>query len=138
MRMRRMPLLLALALLGGCRSESPEAQVRKAFETCRAAVEAGDAGAATAALDPAFQGPEGMDRATARLILLGTLRQEKVGLTLVRSEVLVRRLEADQDVDLLITSRNGSLLPQEVSRRSYHLHWRKVGGQWLLRELLPG
>ncbi len=130
--------LLALALLGGCRTESPEAQVRKAFETCRAAVEAGDAGAATAALDPAFRGPEGMDRAMARLFLLGTLRQEKVSVTLLRSEVLVRRLEADQDVDLLITSRSGSLLTGEASRRSYHLRWRKEGAHWLLRELLPG
>ena len=135
--MRRLSLLLALALLAGCRSESPEAQVRKAFETCRAAVEAGDAGAATAPLDPAFQGPEGMDRATARLFLMGLPRQEKVGVSLLRSEVQVHRMEADQEVDLLLTSRSGSLLPQEASRRTYRLRWRKAGGKWLLVELQP-
>ena len=138
MALRRTALLFVLGLLLGCRSESPEAQVRNAFETCRTAVEAGDAGTAIAALDPAFQGPEGMDRATAQLFLLGTLRQEKVSVTLLRSEVLVRRQEADQDIDLILTSRSGSLLPQDASHRSYHLRWRKVGGKWLLRELLPG
>ena len=138
MALRRTALLFVLGLLLGCRSESPEALVRNAFETCRTAVEAGDAGTAIAALDPAFQGPEGMDRATAQLFLLGTLRQEKVSVTLLRSEVLVRRQEADQDIDLILTSRSGSLLPQDASHRSYHLRWRKVGGKWLLRELLPG
>jgi hypothetical protein len=130
-----MPLAL-LGALAACRSDKPENQVRKAFEACRAGVEAGDAATATAALDPGFTGPEGMDRATARLFLLGTFRQEKVGVTVVRNEVAAREHEATQDVDLILTGRSGGLLPQDLSHRSFRLRWRKAGGEWRLLEVL--
>lgn len=123
-----------LALLA-CRSDKPEDQVRKAFETCRAAVEAGDAAAAAAPLDPAFRGPDGMDKATARFFLMGTLRQEKVGVTVLRNEVAVRANEALQEVDLILTGRSGGLLPQDASHRSFQLRWRKSSGDWKLIEL---
>jgi ketosteroid isomerase-like protein len=125
---------MALALLA-CRSDKPEDQVRKAFEACRAAVEAGDAAAAAEPLDPAFRGPEGMDKAAARLFLLGTLRQEKVGVTVVRNEVSIRGNEAFQDVDLLLTGRSGGLLPQDASRRAFQLRWRKAGDAWRITEI---
>jgi hypothetical protein len=131
--------LLALGalpvLLAGCRSGSPEARLRATFEACRAAVEAGDAGAATAALDPTFRGPDGLDRGAARLYLMGLLHQEKVGITVLRNEVTVRGREARQEVDLLLTGRSGSLLPQEASRRSFRLHWRETSGTWRLLEV---
>lgn len=130
------PLFLALAL-GACRSESPEAQVRRAFEGCRAAVEAGDAAGATAPLAPAFRGPEGLDRTSARLYLLGLFRQERIGVTLVRDQVTVRGAEALQEVDLLLTSRSGGALLPETSRRSFRLRWRRVEGDWRLAELEP-
>jgi hypothetical protein len=127
---------VALALLA-CRSDKPEDQVRKAFERCRAGVEAGDAATVTTALAPAFRGPDGMDRATARLYLLGLFRQEKVGVTVVRNEVAVKGGEALQEVDLILTGRNGGLLPQDASHRGFRLRWRKSGGDWILLELLP-
>ena len=127
--------ICAIFVLLACRSDKPEAQVRRAFETCRAAVEAGDAAAAAAPLDPAFRGPEGMDRATARLFLLGTFRQEKVGVTVVRNDVAMRGSEAFQEVDLILTGRSGSLLPQEASQRSLRLRWRKAGSDWTLLEI---
>lgn len=99
------------------------------------AVEAGDAGAAAAPLDPAFRGPEGMDRATARAFLMGTLRQDQVGVTVVRNEVAVQGDEAFQDVDLILTGRRGGLLPQDASRRTFRLTWRRLRGEWLLREI---
>lgn len=123
-----------LALLA-CRSGKPEDQVRQAFEVCRKAVEAGDAVAASAPLDPAFQGPEGMDKATARLFLIGTLRQEKVGATVLRNEVAVKGDQALQEVDLVLTGRSGGLLPQDASHRSFRLRWRKAGTDWKLQEL---
>jgi len=127
--------VLALLALLACRTDKPEDQVRKAFETCRAAVEAGDAAAATAPLDPAFRGPDGMDKGTARLFLMGTLRQEKVGVTVVRNEVVVHGSEANQDVDLILTGRSSGLLPQDASQRGFRLRWRKVAGDWRLLEL---
>jgi ketosteroid isomerase-like protein len=118
-----------------CRSDKPEDQIRAAFEACRVAVEAGDAAAATAPLDTSFQGPEGMDKAMARLFLMGTFRQEKVGVTVVRNEVAVRRNEAFQEVDLILTGRSGGLLPQDASRRSLRLRWRLTDGKWMVIEV---
>ena len=128
----------ALALFGAllsCASERPEEQVRKAFEGCRKAVEAGDAAAATAPLDPGFRGPDGMDKATARLFLLGTLRQERVGVTVVRNEVSLQGTEAFQDLDLILTSRSSGLLPQDAAHRTFQLRWRKTGRDWRLVEV---
>lgn len=128
-------LPVLLVSLSACRSGHPEDQVRKAFETCRAAVEAGDAAKAAEPLDPAFRGPDGMDKATARLYLLGVLRQEKIGVTVLRNEISVRGPEALQEVDLLLTGRAGGLLPQDVSQRSFHLRWRKSGREWKLMDI---
>lgn len=126
------PVLL-VALLA-CRSDKPEAQVRKAFGACVAAVEAGDAAAAAEPLDPAFRGPEGMDRAAARGFLAGLLRREKVGITVLRNDLAARETEVLQEVDLLLTG-GGGLIPRETSRRTFHLRWRRAGGTWRLVEL---
>lgn len=122
---------MVLTLLA-CRSDKPEDQVRKTFEACVAAVEAGDAAAATEPLDAAFRGPEGMDKPAARLFLMGLLRQEKVGVTVVQNDVAVRGSEAFQDIDLLLTGRSSGLLPQDASRRAFSLRWRKAGADWKL------
>lgn len=123
-----------LALLA-CQSDKPEDQVKRRFEACRAAVEKGDAAAAAEALDPAFRGPDGMDKATARLFLMGTLRQEKVGVTVVDNRVTIRGNQAFQEVDLILTGRSGGLLPQDASHRSFSLRWTRTGGDWNLVEL---
>src|SRR5664279_2124071 len=136
MRQSLASVCVVLALLA-CRSDKPEDQVRRAFEQCRAAVEAGDATGATAPLGSAFRGPNGMDKATARLFLLGLFRQEKVGVTVVRNEVSVKGGEALQEVDLVLTGRSGGLLPQDASQRGFRLRWRKTGGDWTLLELKP-
>lgn len=125
------PLLLALL---ACRSDKPEDQVRKAFQACVAAVEAGDAATAAEPLDPAFRGPEGMDRAAARGFLAGLLRRDKVGLTVLRNDLAAQGVEVRQEVDLLLTG-GGGLIPRETSRRTFHLRWRRVDGTWRLVEL---
>jgi ketosteroid isomerase-like protein len=132
---KRIASVCVLTALAAYRSDNPEAQVRKAFEACRAAVEAGDAAAATAVLDPAFRGPDGMDRAMARMFLMGTLRREKIGVTVLRNEVAVQGNEATQEVDLVLTSRSGGLLPQDASHRGFRLTWRKHQSEWLLQEV---
>jgi hypothetical protein len=128
----------ALTLLGAlfsCAPDRPEDQVRKAFEVCRGAVEVGDATTALARLDPAFRGPDGMDKAGAQLFLLGAVRQGKVDVTVVRNEVSIRRGEAYQDVDLILTSHGGDRLPQEVSHHRLQLQWHRAGGDWKLTGL---
>lgn len=133
----RIPLLTGLVLLAflACGRKRPEDQVRAAFERCRVAVEAGDASRAAEPLDPAFRGPEGMDRGTAQLFLMGTLRRQKVGVTVFRNEVRVEGPEATQEVDLVLTGKGGGLLPEDASRRTFLLRWRETGGQWKLLEL---
>ena len=129
--------LSILTVLAACHSDRPGDQVRKAFESCRAGVESGDAAEATSSLDPEFRGPDGMDKATAKLFLLGILRQEKIGVTVLRNEITVKKSEALQEVDLLLTGRSGSLLPQDASHRSFRMRWRQARGDWKLTELQP-
>jgi ketosteroid isomerase-like protein len=73
-----------------------------------------------------------MDKPGARLFLMGLLRQEKVGVAVIRNDVALRGNEAFQDVDLILTGRSGGLLPQDASRRAFSLRWRKAGGDWKL------
>lgn len=129
-----MALIGTLAVLLACRSDRPEDQVRRAFEQGRMAVEAGDAAGATTLLDPAFQGPEGMDRATTQLFLLGTLRQDQVGVTVVRNEVAAQGSEVIQEVDLVLSSRSRGALSRELSHRAFRLTWHKTDGAWRLKQ----
>lgn len=129
-----MALVSVLAVLLACRSDRPEDQVRRAFDQGRAAVEAGDAAGAAALLAPAFRGPEGMDRATTQLFLLGTLRQDQVGVTVLRNEVAAQGSDVIQEVDLVLTSRSGGALTREVSRRVFRLTWCKLDDGWRLKD----
>lgn len=133
-RMVAVPLLLLI----GCRSESPDAQVRAAFETCRKAVEEGRPEPVTACLAKDFQGPEGMDRAQAQAFLMGVLRRQKVGVTVVAQRVEVDGATARQSVDLILTGKGGGLLPEDASRRTLHLRWRSQKGEWRLAEVREG
>ncbi len=134
--MRRMPCItLTICSLLACRQESPEAQVKAAFTRCVAALEKGDAGAAGAALAPDFQGPEGMDRAAARLYLMGLLRREKVGVTVLANRVQIQHSEATQAVDLVITSKGTGLVPEEMGRHSYLIRWQASKNGWRIRSV---
>jgi len=132
------PLLLGLLIpvLVSCRPESPEAQVRWAFQASVKSVETGNAAEAASVLAQDFSGPEGMDKASARLFLMGILKQGKVGITVLENRVIVQGSRAEQSVNLLLTSRGGSgLLPDETSRRLFLLSWERQGRHWKLREL---
>lgn len=125
-----------MAILAGCRPEAPEARIRAAFTACVRAVEAGDAAGAADLLSPGFTGPEGMDRAGARLFLIGILRREKVGVTVVAQQVEVREALALQTVELVLTGRSGgSLLPAEGSRKSLVIRWELRDGAWKIIEV---
>lgn len=129
---------LTICCLLGCQGESPEAQVKKAFEGCVKAVESQDAAGAVAPLAKDFQGPEGLDRSGARLYLLGILRREKVGITVLGNKVEVRDREALQVVELVLTSKGETLLPQDATHRVYHLRWRLEEDEWRLYRFEQG
>lgn len=135
-RHRLLQALLAAALLAGCRRETPEARIHKAFDACVQAVEAGNAAKAVRGLSPGFTGPEGMDQAGARLFLAGILAREKVGVHVLAQDLAVRGAEAVQTVDLVLTGRSGGgLLPGEGSHRALVLRWERQDGEWKIREI---
>lgn len=135
--MRLAPALLpTLVLLSGCRKEGDEAAIRRTFQDCVEAVEAGDAGRAAEALAPGFMGPEGLDRAAAVLYLRGVLGREKVGVTVLAQTLEVKGHQAAQEVDVVLTGRTGSaLLPEETGRHHLRVRWEKRDGAWRIREV---
>lgn len=129
------PAMIPMVCLISCRTESPETQVKRALDECLKAIEAGDADPVIDRLSLKFQGPEGMDRASARLFLMMRLRREKIGVTLLSQKVNVQDEEATQNLDVMLTSRTGkSVLPDESSRKTFILRWEHKDGKWLLRE----
>ena len=134
MRIRPTYIVMTLTIchLAGCKEESPDLRVKKAFEGCVKALESGDAGGVADTLAKDFQGPEGLDKAGARLYLMGLLRRERVGVTVLGSRVVVEGSRARQSIEVLLTSKGGGLLPQDASRKSYVLEWRLEGSDWRL------
>ncbi|HNX30708.1 MAG TPA: hypothetical protein PKM35_03825 [Holophaga sp.] len=127
---------LALVALAGCREESPEAAIRKAFDACVEAIQDADPGGAAEVLSPGFAGPDGMTRDEARLYLAGILRREKVGVTVLASRVEAKGSRGTQSVEVLLTSRTGgALLPGEASRKLFVLQWERLEGHWRLKSL---
>jgi len=134
--MRRIALIaLTLCSLLACKQGSPEDQVREAFTTTVEAVEKGDAGAASDMLSQDFQGPEGMDRGAARLYLMAVFRRQKVGVTVLANRVQINRDGALQAVELVLTSKGGGLIPEDMGRRSFVVRWRKTGNHWKVRSV---
>lgn len=125
-------------LILACSATTPEARVKRAFEGCLKGVETGDVGAVIERLDPKFAGPEGMDRNAAQLFLMGVLRREKIGVTVLSSRIDAKGREALQTAELLILSRSGGILPQDTTRRTFLLRWVETNGTWRLRELQEG
>lgn len=128
-------IALTLCSLVACKQGSPEDQVREAFASTIEAIEKSDAAAATEMLSQDFQGPEGMDRGAARLYLMGVFRQQKVGVTVLANRVQINREGALQAVDLVLTSKGGGLVPEDMGRRSYVIRWRKTGSHWKIRNV---
>ena len=134
--MRQITLIaLTLCSLVACKQGRPEDQVREAFASTIEAVEKSDAGAASEMLSQNFQGPEGMDRGAARLYLMGVFRQQKVGVTVLANRVQINRDGALQAVELVLTSKGGGLIPEDMGRRSYVIRWRKTGSHWKIRSM---
>lgn len=126
---------LTLCSLLACKQGSPEDQVRAAFASTVEAVEKSEPGAVAERLTQDFQGPEGMDRSAARLFLMGIFRQQKVGVTVLANRVQVNQDGALQAVELVLTSKGGGLIPQDMGRRSFVLRWRRTGNDWKIRSL---
>ncbi len=125
------PTLLALL---ACSPESPEQQVKRAFHDLVKKVEASDAPGTVAFLAPTFEGPDGLDKGTLQLMLVGIFREQKVGVTVLSESVRMDKRLAYQDVTVLLTGRAGkSLLPDDSSRKSYRLTWELKDKIWRMK-----
>lgn len=134
--MTKTSFLLSILVLMACHPESPEAQVKRAYQSTVKAVEAGDAAEAASFLAKDFSGPEGMTKADAKLFLMGILNREKIGVTTLGNRIDVRGSRAEQSLEVMLTGKGGSrLLPDETSRRLFLLSWEREDGSWKLREL---
>ncbi len=131
---RRLTIALPLLLLA-CQSDKPEDQVKKAFSKAKSAIEEGDAGGAVDILAADFKGPEDIDKASARFMLMGLLRQGKIGITVFRNDAALEGTEVTQEVELLITQTSGGILPSDAGRRRYLLRWKKQEGDWRLSRM---
>ena len=126
---------LTLCSLLACKQGSPEDQVREAFAATIKAVEKSDSGSVSDSLAQDFQGPEGMDRGAARLYLMGVFRQQKVGVSVLANRIQINRDGALQVVELVLISKDGGVIPQDMGRRSFVIRWRKTGDQWKIRSV---
>ncbi|WP_005035214.1 hypothetical protein [Holophaga foetida] len=131
--------VLTLIACMGCTSESPEAQVKRAFNQCIRDLEGGNGAAAAEILSPAFEGPDGMDRNAARLFLLATLKQQRLGITVLQSHIEAREQDANQEISVVVTQRGAqSVLPDESSRQAFRIKWERRKGEWRVKALRQG
>ncbi len=136
MTFRPLPVLTLVAALAGCRTDTPEAAIRKAFQACVEAVEASDAPGVVEHLHSTFRGPEGLERPQVQLYLMGLFRQGEVGVTVLANDVEVRGRQGVQRIEVFLTQKGpGRLLPEESSRRAFQLRWELHEKTWKLKEI---
>lgn len=124
--------LPALVLGVSCRPKaSADQAIRDTLSKAAQALEAGDAGGATAILDDRFQGPEGMNKAATGLFLVQVLRQGKVGVHLASQDIGITGDEAFERLHVNLTQQGSGVFP-DGSRKVFILHWKLRGSEWKL------
>lgn len=131
MKSKTLPIAaIFLALGAGCRPKaSPDQAMRDTLSKAATALEAGDAGGATAILDDRYQGPEGMNKAATQLYLAQVLKQGKVGVRILDQDIGINGDDAFEKIHVLLTQQGSGLLP-DGSKKVYILHWAKRGSDW--------
>lgn len=122
----------AATVLGACSTPPDEAALRERIAGLQTAVEARDAETLLDAVDPAFGGPEGMDRdGLRRYATLMLLRQQNVGVVIGPVEVALHGDRASASFDAVVSGSN-RFLPDGVEARRVETVWRRDGGEWVL------
>ena len=126
----RLAAAIILASGFGCRPKATGDQaIRDTLSKAATALEAGDAGGATAILDDRYQGPEGMNKGATQLYLAQVLRQGKVGVHIVDQDIGINGGDAFEKIHVVLTQQGSGLLP-DGSKKVYILHWAKRGSDW--------
>lgn len=135
-RLSILALVLGSLFALSCSKTTPEAQVKKAFKACVEALEAGDVPKVADFLAPTFQGPRDMRRQEVLFFLMGVTRREKIRVTVFSEEVESKGSDVFQRVEVMLSARSGgSLMPDEMSRKTFLIRWEKDGGDWKIREV---
>lgn len=125
------PVVMLFAVLGlACHpAGAPDQEIRDTLSKAATALEAGDAGGATAILDDRYQGPEGMNKAATQFFLAQALKQGKVGIHILDQDIGVNGPDAFEKIHVVMTQQGAGLLP-DGSKKTYILHWVKRGSDW--------
>ncbi len=124
--------LPALLLTPSCKPKAAaDQEIRDTLSKAAQALEAGDAGGATAILDDTYLGPDGMNKAATAFYLAQALKQGKVGVHLSNQDIGLNGEEAFEKVHVTLTQQGSGLLP-DGSQKVYILHWKKRGSDWRL------
>ena len=136
--MKSKAVLMALPILllaASCKPKgSPDEAIRDTLSKAAQALEAGDAGGATAILDDRYQGPEGMNKAATGFFLVQTLKGGKVGVHITDQDIGVNGDDAFEKIHVILTQQNGGLVP-DGSKKVYMLHWHLHGSDWRLLDI---
>jgi hypothetical protein len=124
-------VVLALAVVTGCRRTPDETQIRAAITAIATAAEAGSPRSVSTLLSDDFDGNSGeLDQRTlVNLLRVAALRGERIGVTTgpIGIEHRGARMVASFTVTLSSRSR---LLPDHVGLYQVVSAWRKVDGEW--------
>jgi len=143
-RMRRRGWLVAsaLMLLGCGQPDDPQAALDATVQRLQDALEAKDADAVLALLDPKFRAQsgesEGLDREWARKTMaLMFLRYQQVKVIAVTRSSRVDAAGGQTgrtEAQVLVTGAQG-LIPERAAPYAVQLEWWREGGDWKLRDL---
>lgn len=129
-------VLMALALLAGCRGDSAEEALRRDIASLQAAIEARDAGKMAKFFADDFVGNDGMDRDDARrLAALYFMRNAQIGVTPGPLDIQLQDDHATVRTTVVLTGGRGGLLPERGRVRLVVSGWRREGGDWRMTSL---
>ncbi|CAN4279425.1 nuclear transport factor 2 family protein [Pseudoxanthomonas sp. LjRoot125] len=124
-------VLVLLAGVAGCSSETPEAQLRQRFDAMQQAVEEKRVNDFMDGVSEEFVGSGGMDRAALHnLIRARTFANARVGATVGPLEVRVDGDNATASFHVLLTGSSGRLLPEQARTYDVTTAWRREEGEW--------
>lgn len=124
--------LAAVLTAGGCARSDPERELRSAVDAMARAIEAGEPGAFLDALADDFTRDSGaFGKQEANRLLTGLmLRNERIRLAVVVTEIQVDGDRAQVKLRVLATGSTGGLVPERGQALEFDSRWRRSGGRW--------
>jgi hypothetical protein len=125
-------VLGAVLAAGGCARSDPERELRTTVDAMARAIETGEPGEFLDALADDFTRDSGaFGKQEAKRLLAGLmLRNERIRLAVVVTEVQVDGDRAQVKLRVLATGSAGGLVPERGQALEFDSRWRRSGGRW--------